>query len=300
MLYGLSKALIGLNVQHDANHGAVSKHAWINEMLGLGADFIGGSKWLWFEQHWTHHAFTNDKDRDPDSFAGEPMLIFNDYPPEDKRKTWMHQFQAFYSLPILSLYWHESLLNGQIWDLKHRGTLAAGLKLESDYIKRSRKYAISLRFIYISTHVVVPLIHNGFTWTKVAQILLLGASGSLVLSGLFILSHNFDQVDRDPTARFLKYSEPVCWFRSQVETSCTYGGAISGYMTGGLNFQIEHHLFPRMNSAWYPYIAPKVREVCKRHGVNYMYYPWVWQNMLSSFRYVHASGMRFSLQGKSK
>ena len=53
ILYGMSMGLIGLNVQHDANHGAASKQVWINDLLGLGADFIGGSKWLWMEKHWT-------------------------------------------------------------------------------------------------------------------------------------------------------------------------------------------------------------------------------------------------------
>jgi fatty acid desaturase (delta-4 desaturase) len=48
------QALIGMNVQHDANHGACSgKHPWINDLFGLGADLIGGNKWLWQEQHWT-------------------------------------------------------------------------------------------------------------------------------------------------------------------------------------------------------------------------------------------------------
>ena len=53
IVYGMSQAFIGLNVQHDANHGASSKKHWINAIFGLGADFIGGSKWLWLEQHWT-------------------------------------------------------------------------------------------------------------------------------------------------------------------------------------------------------------------------------------------------------
>jgi fatty acid desaturase (delta-4 desaturase) len=53
IVYGVSMALIGLNVQHDANHGAASRNVWINDILGLGADFIGGSKWLWMEKHWT-------------------------------------------------------------------------------------------------------------------------------------------------------------------------------------------------------------------------------------------------------
>jgi acyl-lipid (7-3)-desaturase (Delta-4 desaturase) len=53
IIYGISQAFIGLNVQHDANHGAASKKPWVNDLLGLGADFIGGSRWLWLEQHWT-------------------------------------------------------------------------------------------------------------------------------------------------------------------------------------------------------------------------------------------------------
>lgn len=53
VVYGVSQAFIGLNVQHDANHGAISKNSFYNELFGLGADFIGGSKWLWMEQHWT-------------------------------------------------------------------------------------------------------------------------------------------------------------------------------------------------------------------------------------------------------
>ena len=53
VIYGVSMALIGMNVQHDANHGAASRRVWVNDILGLGADFIGGCKWLWMEKHWT-------------------------------------------------------------------------------------------------------------------------------------------------------------------------------------------------------------------------------------------------------
>ena len=55
-IFGLVHALIGLNVQHDANHGAATKTPFFNDLLGFGVDLIGGSKWLWMEQHWTHHA----------------------------------------------------------------------------------------------------------------------------------------------------------------------------------------------------------------------------------------------------
>jgi fatty acid desaturase len=118
----------------------------------------------------------------------------------------------------------------------------------------------------------------------------MGIAGSLALGLLFTLSHNFENADRDPTKSVRETGEPVCWFKAQVQTSSTYGGILAGWLTGGLNFQVEHHLFPRMSSAWYPYIAPTVREICKKHGVNYTYYPWVWQNLYSTLKYTHEVG----------
>ena len=79
VLLGAASALIGLNVQHDANHGAASKSPLINEILGFGADMIGGSKYTWIEQHWTHHAYTNHPEKDGDAISAEPIMLFNDY-----------------------------------------------------------------------------------------------------------------------------------------------------------------------------------------------------------------------------
>jgi len=290
VLYGLSQSMIGMNVQHDGNHGAVSKTPWINDFFGLGADFIGGSKWLWQEQHWTHHAYTNHAEKDPDSFGAEPMMIFNDYPLEHSGRSWFHAFQAFYYLPVLAGYWISSVFNPQILDLRQRGALSIGMRMDSDFIKSRRKYAVALRLLYIVTNVVAPFLVTGLTWSTFGNIMLMGAAESLGLAVLFSFSHNFETADRDPTEEARKTGEPVDWFKSQVETSCTYGGYISGCFTGGLNFQVEHHLFPRMSSGWYPYIAPKVREICAKHNVKYVYYPWVWQNLISTLKYMHAAG----------
>lgn len=290
ILYGISQAMIGMNVQHDANHGACSKTPWINDILGLGADFIGGSKWLWQEQHWTHHAYTNHADKDPDSFGAEPMMLFNDYPLGHPKRTWIHSFQAFYYLVVLAGYWLSAVFNPQVLDLRQRGALSIGIKMDSDFVKSRRKYAIFLRLLYIYVNVITPFLYHGLSWRALGDVMLMGAFESLALAVLFSLSHNFENSDRDPTQEALKSGEPVCWFKSQVETSCTYGGVVSGWLTGGLNCQIEHHLFPRMSSSWYPIIAPKVREICEKHGVQYVYYPWVWQNLISTIKYMNAAG----------
>lgn len=286
---GLAQAFIGLNVQHDANHGAVSRKWWVNDILGFGADFIGGSKWTWLEQHTTHHAYCNHNEKDPDSFSAEPMVLFNDYPKGHPARKWYHRYQGLFFLPLLSFYWVSSVFNPQILDLKQRGAESVGIRFESDFVKSRRKYAIAIRALYIYWNVVTPFFHHK-PLTAFCHIILMGMIESLILAVLFALSHNFENSERDPVATYRKTGEPVCWFKSQVETSSTYGGFIAGYLTGGLNFQIEHHLFPRMSSAWYPYIAPTVREVCKKYDVQYTYYPWLWQNLISTVKYMHAAG----------
>jgi len=289
IIYGMSAAFIGLNVQHDANHGAVSKKAWINDIMGLGADFIGGSKWLWIEQHWTHHAYTNHAEKDPDSYGAEPMLLFNDYPLGHPARTFLHKFQCLFYAPVLAGYWISSVFNPQIVDLNQRGAASIGMRFDNDFVVSRRKYALLLRLIYILTNVVTPFLYHDWK-TAIFHVVIMSISESLTLAIPFSLSHNFVNADRDPTASHRKTGEQICWFKSQVETSCTYGGFISGAITGGLNFQVEHHLFPRMSSAWYPFIAPKVREICKKHGVNYAYYPWIHQNFISTMKYMNAAG----------
>jgi len=291
ILYGFSQSLIGLNVQHDANHGAASKKCWINDLLGLGADFIGGSKWLWIEQHWTHHSYTNHASKDPDSFSTEPMFFWNDYPPEHPKRKWYHKYQVYYYCGVLAMYWLSSVLSSDVFTLQQVGAKSVGMKMESDYVKKSRKFAIGLRLLYVYCNIIAPFRCEGQTfWKCFCLVMLMGIAESLLLALLFSLSHNFVDSERDPTAGHRNTGEPVCWFKSQVEASCTYGGLISGALTGGLNFQVEHHLFPRMSSAWYPYIAPTVRRVCKKHGVRYVYYPYIWQNFYSTFKYVNEVG----------
>jgi fatty acid desaturase (delta-4 desaturase) len=306
VVFGLAKALIGLNVQHDANHGAAAppgrKNVWINDLLGWGADLIGGCKYLWIQKHWTHHAYTNHAEKDPDAFAAEPFLIFREYPASHPARQWYHKYQTLLFLPIIAGYWLSSVLSLEVAKLQDAGAMSATMKFENDFVARQRKFTVFWRIVHLVIILGPPLRQHGLTATALGQALTVGAAGSLFLGCLFSLSHNFVNAERDPTAVLAppppptdgsdnaNTTAPVCWYKAQVETSCTYGGFVSGALTGGLNFQVEHHLFPRMSSAWYPFIAPTVRRVCAKHNVTYTYYPWLWQNMASMMRYLHVTG----------
>lgn len=254
------------------------------------------------EKHWTHHAYTNHKDKDPDCIAAEPIIIFNNYPEAHPSRRWHHKVQAILCLPAFSLYWLATMLNLDFLELIDSNAATTGMHFHNDFIARRRKLKVAIlsRLIHAYIHIGAPFLHHGFHWSTAGHVMTFGASGSLSLGLLFVLSHNFVGADRDPTQEARRTGGHVCWYRSQVETSSTYGGFLAGALTGGLNFQVEHHLFPRMNSAWYPYIAPTVRKICKKHGVKYTYYPWVWQNMLSTLRFVHRTGTSESYGKKGK
>jgi fatty acid desaturase (delta-4 desaturase) len=216
--------------------------------------------------------------------------LFNNYPLGHPKRAAKHAYQAFYFVLVLCGYWHSAVFNlAEVYDVRDRGALNVGVKLDNPWIATRGNYALPLRILHLMTNVIVPLLLNP-SWSTFMHINILGIAGSLTLGLLFTLSHNFEDADLDPTVQARKTGEPVCWFKAQVETSSTYGGMTAGWLTGGLNFQVEHHLFPRMSSAWYPYIAPTVRKVCKKHGVRYVYYPWLWQNMISTFKFTHALG----------
>lgn len=248
------------------------------------------------QQHWTHHSYTNHLSKDPDAISAEPMVLFTDYPKGHPARKFYHKFQVLFFFPILSFYWASSVFNPQILDLRQRGALAAGMQMENDFTIKRRKWAVLIRLIYIFVNVITPFLNHGLCWKALGHIWLMSTVESLTLAVLFALSHNFEHSDRDPTRSVRVTGEPVCWFKSQVETSSTYGGTFAGMLTGGLNFQVEHHLFPRMCSAWYPYIAPTVRRVCKKHGVRYAYYPWILQNLISTLKYMHQAGAGSSLE----
>jgi fatty acid desaturase (delta-4 desaturase) len=235
-------------------------------------------------------SFTNHKDKDPDAVSAEPLIILNDYPVGHPNRRWYHNFQVFFTVPALGLYWLAILLNTDAFDLKHPGSKACGFNMENDFVKKRAKYAVLSKVLYVSAVVVPPFYQGGMNWAPFWHLMTMGAIGSTFLSALFIISHNFESVERDPTFDARNNGKKVCWYKSQVETSSSYGGFISGYLTGGLNFQIEHHLFPRMSSAWYPYIAPTVRAVSKKHGVKYTYYPWLWQNLIATGKHIHLAG----------
>ena len=114
----------------------------------------------------------------------------------------------------------------------------------------------------------------------------------LLLSVVFQLAHCVEQAEfplpRQDTGRI-----DNAWAIHQVETSVDFArhSGVAAWLLGGLNFQIEHHLFPRICHANYPAISKLVEETCREYGVKYSEHESVWAGVVSHFRWLRQMGM---------
>lgn len=287
---GVTHAQIGLSIQHDASHGAVSGDARVNDILTYGADWVGNSRWIWFQQHvlW-HHPHTNNHGLDPDATSAEPLVLF--HPPAadaSEARKWFHAFQHYFIHLVLSLYGPAVIYNpSPVLTMQHNENIPKSLA-SGTFMERQKRTAWLMRMFYVVRIVLWPTLRSGAH--LLVALLLPSVVTGMLLTFVFVVSHNFVGSDREPTPKADPTAGPVCWYKAQAETSCSYGGVGGMMATGGLNLQIEHHLFPRLSSWHYPTVRPAVQKCCERHGVKYAYFPYLHQNVGSMLAYVREVG----------
>ena len=300
---GFLFALIGLNVQHDANHGALSRQWRVNRYFGLAQNYIGGSMMSWVHQHVVqHHVHTNDVSRDPDC-QGAPIIRMN---PTHEPLPFMaaqHVF-VFLALPLLGLKKppDDMLVNAGLSQIHTPyGNLVGGY--------RAVDFAWGLFFF--ARFLGAPLA-LGWARTSPAEAVVgfaaMAAVGGLYLALFFIISHNFEGVhffdgEEAQGSEYLAHGHakagdtyapagPRSFVYRQVASSSNVGGAWLGFLNGGLNYQIEHHLFPRMSHVHYPKVAPVVAAFCKARDIPYVHFPHVAANWASTLRHLAAMGSK--------
>lgn len=284
---GLLFALIGLNVQHDANHGAVSRNPIINRALGFSQNWIGGSAVDWIHQHVVqHHVNTNDVDHDPD-IIGNPYLRFN----PNKPLTKIHGFQYMYMFVLLALFGFTYIADSFVHNTNRFHFTAYSKLLNSTQLVEQGTI-----LFFVSRWLVLPFLLSqaGFL-TTLLNVCPLFIVGGYYLSFFFVMSHNFEGVHMFDE-KFLKDKEQS-FLRKQAMTSSNVGGAFLCTINGGLNYQIEHHLFPRISHVHFPTIAPIVREFCKSRNIPYVHFPTIWDNFTSCSRHMYQMGSKAAPEG---
>ena len=277
ILLGFLMAMIGLCIQHDANHGAVSRRETINRLWGYTQDWIGGSSLLWKHHHvLLHHAYTNVIEHDPDITTDILRLH------KDIRYKAHHSWQKIYIwflFLFLPLNWHFAELR-DLWKMNHMSHRI------SSFAANEQRIAIILRIAFYIRFYALPL----YRYPSFDTLLHIGISlavGGIYLGLNFIISHNFEGVKNNNATATATADN---WAISQVESSSTVGGRVLGFFHGGLNYQIEHHLFPRISHVHYYKIKPIVQDWCKKNNIKYTYYNTLWENIHSCYKYLELRG----------
>jgi linoleoyl-CoA desaturase len=265
IIMGLGVAGIGFSIQHDANHGAYSSNPTINKILGLTLNLIGGNAFTWKVQHnILHHTYTNIYSLDEDLDAG---IIVRLSPNAPLRK--FHKYQQYFAFAAYSLVTLSWFL---IKDFKKIKRYHGGVNEGYQKPVPASEYVILIlsKIIYIGYAIVIPLlVLNIHWWQFLIGFLCMHFTTGVVLSVVFQLAHVVEGPEQPmpdenglidnawaihqmrTTANFAKNNKLLCWY------------------VGGLNFQIEHHIFPKVCSIHYPKISPIVKSVALRHGVPY-------------------------------
>lgn len=281
---GFALAGIGFNVSHDANHGSYSPHRWLNRSMRWILDLIGASSYIWRVKHNViHHTFTNISGADADI---EQLPFLRMAPDQPQR--WFHRYQHLYAWPLYGLMSITWQLGGDFKELK------VG-HIEGTPIKWPRGGEMvgfwAGKAAFVSWAILIPLIFHPW-WQVAIGFLLVSFVLAATLAVVFQLAHNIEEAEVMSLESLT--DERVEWARHQVETTVDFAPR-SRFLTwylGGLNFQIEHHLFTRVCHTHYPSLAPVVQEVCASHGIQYRSHDGLWSALRSHTRWLRRMGQQ--------
>jgi len=265
-IMGLGVAGIGMSIMHDANHGAYSTNKTLNYLFGHSLNLLGGSVFNWKLQHNVlHHTFTNIHKMDEDI---EDKLVLR-FSPHTKVKS-HHKFQwiyAFLFYCILTLYW--VLLKDFIQFARYTKNGVNKQTKQQNVVTITKM--ILMKLIYFFAMLVAPTLFLHIPFYKViCGFLLMHFVAGLVLTTVFQLAHTVEGTTHPlPNESGIIEND---WAIHQMNTTVNFSRKskwISWYV-GGLNFQVEHHLFPSISHVHYPAIAEITKQTAEEFGVPYL------------------------------
>jgi linoleoyl-CoA desaturase len=279
MSQGMSVGAIGMSVMHDANHGAYSKLPWVNRLVGWSLDMLGASSFVWRTKHnAVHHTWTNVDGCD-DDIAMEPLSRMT---ASQQYRPW-YAAQHLYMWPLYCMLHVKWVIHDDFKDFRN-GKVSVGL-----LPRRSWTTYLTLflsKVSYISLAFVIPMLYHDALPTVGLWLLSTSLTG-LVLAVTFQLAHCVEIVEFPlPEAP----GKPLArdWAEHQLATTADFadGNKLATWLMGGLNYQVVHHLFPKICHLHYPALSKLVAATAAEHGLQYRSYPTVRSAVASHYRYL--------------
>lgn len=285
VLMGFGMSGIGLSIMHDANHGSYSRNPRVNKALGSLIEFIGGYQVNWKIQHNVlHHSFTNVDGHDEDIQIG--LMRFS---PNQERKGF-HRFQIIYApmlYSVMTLYWMIVKDFEQIFRYKKKDLL----KTQGVTIGKAFWQVLLIKVVYVGLMLVLPLMLIAQPWWVILiGFITMHLICGMVLALIFQPAHVVEETEffvPDETGSVENH-----WAVHQMRTTTNFANRnrLFSWLVGGLNYQIEHHLFPNICHIHYRDLSKIVKQTAKEFNVPYHEHRTFAKALRSHFSLLHQLG----------
>ena len=280
---GVNIATIGFNIMHEGGHQSFSKYKWLNTVSAYSLNALGGTIYFWKQKHnINHHTYTNIDGMDFDIDI-KFMRVHTEQP-----KYWFHRYQHLYWVLLYGISYLAWIFY-QDFEKYFSRKMGAKASLINMPLKEHIIFWLT-KIWYVTIYIVLPIVMIG--WLKALfGLLIIAIISGLTLSIVFQMAHvldetHFPEVDKDDP----KIDRE--WAVHQLSTTANFatGSKFLRWLLGGLNFQVEHHLFPRISHIHYPKINQLVKETCLEYKVTYLEHPSWGKAFRSHISYIKKLG----------
>jgi linoleoyl-CoA desaturase len=274
---------IGFNIMHDGAHGSFSKNKSLNRAAAFTLNVLGGNSFMWNMKHnVVHHAYTNVDGLD-DDIDIQPWMRMS----STQKKYKLHKYQHLYFwllYCLLYIFWILLLDYKKYFASKVGGVPLKKMSISDHFVFWGFKLLNAFLFI------VLPIYQLGFMPWLIGFLVFTGFAG-LVLSLVFQLAHTVEHT-AFPVANVETNRLEDEWAVHQIKTTANFAtkNKLVSWLVGGLNFQIEHHLFPKISHVHYPAISKIIRQACAEYGITYLEYPRVHLAVASHVAFLRQMG----------
>lgn len=284
-LLGINLALIGFNVMHEGGHQSFSRHSWINSISAYSLNILGGNSSFWKVKHnVNHHTYTNIEGMDSDIDVLPFMRLHDEQP-----RFWFHRFQHIYWVLLYGISYLVWIFYDD-FQKYFTGKIAVHMEARKWNAKEHFVFWFT-KLAYVGVYVVLPIFMVGFAKALIGFIIITFICG-LFISIVFQLAHVVQGTQFPAPNQYSNKIENE-WAIHQVTTTANFATRSKTlyWLLGGLNFQIEHHLFPHISHIHYPQVSKFVKEVCKEYDIVYVEYTSMFKAFYSHLVHLRRLGM---------
>jgi fatty acid desaturase len=269
-LIGLSFPVLywitGVNSFHDASHHALTRNRFHSKFwIHYGSWFISPAFWRRVHNQ-THHVYTNIIGYDPD--IGHNLFTHKTLPNAKYRSNFKYQLFYYFFIVVTVVFplrWYDEY----IFYWKDETAPRFKRQFKVNWIEFFISYTYRCTMLYF--FILYPFYHHCLT-----KALLLAFYTPMMYSLLFMMFSQVSHLNHSTTKHFTSNINTTNWLDNnwtvhQLKTSSNFSTSSTFWtmMSGGLNYQIEHHLFPTINHEHLYKISPLVKEICKENNIPY-------------------------------